>query len=84
MAPHPTFQPLLHIWIAFWQVAGGAGAAATLLVAAEKVIISELDGSGDGDILTDRVEADADGMMALNSALSVLAQAAIFMADATV
>ena len=55
-----------------------------MLVAAEKVIISELDGSGDGDILTDRVEADAHGMMAPNSALSVLAQAAIFMADATV
>ena len=48
-------------------------------VAAEKVFFLELDGGGDGDILIGQIEADAAGVAALISALSVPAEPAIFM-----
>ena len=53
-------------------------------IAAEKVFIYELDGGGDGDILTGGVEAEAAGMVAPTCALFVLALAGVLMPDATV
>ena len=47
---------------------------------AEKVLISELDGSGDGDILTGGVEADPAGVVAVISVLSELDRTIIFAA----
>ena len=40
------------------------------MLSAEKVLISELDGSGDGDILTGGVKAEAAGVVARISVLS--------------
>ena len=53
-------------------------------VAAEKVIFYELDGGGDGDILTGVIEADAAGTMVPIAALSELSEPAIFTQDGSV
>ena len=48
------------------------------------MFISELDGGGDGNILTNGIKAEAAGIVAVNTALSKLDEPAIFMPDATV
>ena len=53
-------------------------------IAAEKVFIYELDGGGDGDILTGGIEADAAGTVAIITALSELDELAIFVLVAAV
>ena len=53
-------------------------------ITAEKVLFSELDGGGDGDILTNGIEADAAGIVAVNLALSELHELAILVLVATV
>ena len=54
------------------------------MLSAEKVLSYDLDGSGKGDILIGKVKTDAAGVAVLIAALSVPAEPAIFMADATV
>ena len=50
------------------------------MLSAEKVLISELDGGGDGDILIGDVEADPAGVVAVISVLSELDRTIIFAA----
>ena len=54
------------------------------MLSAEKVLNYELDGGGDGDILTGGVEADAGGMTALITTGSELSEPAILVTDTTV
>ena len=54
------------------------------MLSAEKVLDYELDGGGDGNILTNGIKAEAAGTVAIIIALSELDEPAIFMLVAAV